>query len=148
VTRLILDYSREEAKKVVKVGFEREDSIKKYHDYGNRIVGATPAGLASFGSEVQVQIPRDQEEPDETRVWVKGEPRLETNIFAQPTKYKSQFIDTLRRIRAEENAPELMKRHRRNTKEVQKAKKMGSGAESFLIVFFAVLLLTYLFLLL
>jgi len=95
MTSIVLDYSRENAKTLIKAAFENTNGIKQYHDDGHRIIGKSGMGFSSYGEQIVVEIPETQTSDDETMITITAEKEVATNITANPEKYKSRFLEQL-----------------------------------------------------
>ncbi|SEH12117.1 hypothetical protein SAMN04487967_0661 [Natronorubrum sediminis] len=102
MTTLVLDYSRDEARTLVKAAFEMVGSIETYFDDGIRVTGRTGGSFVSYGEVIRVEIPEQQSDDDRTMISVIAEREVAMNITSRPEAYKSQFIQSLETFRGHE----------------------------------------------
>ena len=92
----------EEAKIVVKEALQRTEGISKVEEGGHQIVGKTgisfPRVLWSYGENVYIEF-SDPDEDGKIPIEVRAEKSIWTNIFAQPEKFKREFLSELDEIR-------------------------------------------------
>lgn len=100
MTTVMLDYPRDEAKTLVKLGFENTDTIKTYFDAGPKVIGKTGphrVGLfsLSYGEKLIVEVPEVQSDEDQTRIEVTGERAFSFNAASDPETIESEFMNEL-----------------------------------------------------
>lgn len=152
MTSILLEYSREDAKTVIKSAFERTSGIKEYADDGHRIIGKTGMGIASYGEKVIVEIPETQSAEDETMISVSAEKEVSVNVTANPDKYKSRFLQELETLRGRDIGAILDDLSGQispeQTKEVNGADQMRDGSSNVVLVVIATMVIMFFFMML
>lgn len=135
MTSLSLDYTRDDAKTLVKAAFERTRGIENYFDDGHRIIGKTGSRVTSYGETVIVEIPENQPSAAETMITVRAEKEVEMNVTADPEQYKSRFLTELERIRGHP-VDHVLKTfdEEYRSKEVQRLDDLTSGHDTLKVV--------------
>lgn len=87
-----LEAGQADAIDIAKLAFEYTSGIKTYIQHGNRVIGKTGAGLASYGEKVIVECQQAGGDDKQTVLTVSGEKEVSTNITANPEKYVRQFV--------------------------------------------------------
>lgn len=121
MTKVTVPHAREDAPDVVEAALERTDCISmvEVETGGDVLVGVTNGRLTSFGEEVVVELPPDDDsetladatrlnvenldsgEEPRTVVSVTAHARKSYNLSANPSKSKSDFIETLHEVKHE-----------------------------------------------
>jgi len=107
-TLLDLDCSADEASSAVKAVFERMDSISEYYHDDDRIIGKTGPRLSSWGEAVIVTI-NENGRPGETTIAVTAEQDNGLDLFADPERYRTEFVDHVEDRNVEDNLLEPSK---------------------------------------
>jgi len=102
MTNLLLDYSPEEAQKVMKEAFRRTEGIIRVEEGSYQIVGKTgiqfPRVLWSWGENVYVDF-SDQTDNGKIPIEVWADKAIWMNIGSNPEKFKRRFLDELKEVR-------------------------------------------------
>lgn len=102
MTNLLLDYSPEEAQKVMKEAFRRTEGIIRVEEGSYQLVGKTgiqfPRVLWSWGENVYVDF-SDQTDDGKIPIEVWADKAIWMNIGANPEKFKRRFLDELKEVR-------------------------------------------------
>ena len=148
VESIELDYPLIDAIDVAKLAFEYTEGVKTYAQEGNRIVGKTGAGLASYGEEVTVDCRELNNDGDRTLMTVSGSKEVATNVTANPDEYVRRFVSAVHDLngRPMTEIVDLADRQlaANGTKEVTDSDQQASGTW-LLYAAFAVIVLFMLF---
>lgn len=149
MSTLNLEYSREDAKTLVKLAFEATKGIETYHDNGIRIVGKTGFSLSSYGEIITVEIPENQPSEKETVISVSSEKEVSMNVTANPQKYEDRFFSVLNKMRGrpvDELLDEVGHTITNNgSKEVQSTEQQADGSSYLGLILALVFILMFFF---
>lgn len=146
-----LEYTREDAKDLIKLAFENTHGIKTYNDNGVKITGKTGGSLTSYGEIITVDVPEGQSSEGETMISVQSEKEVEMNITANPDKYESRFISVLNSLRGKP-IEEILDEHSDSvtegtTKEVASTNEQADGKNLLYVVLAIVFIMMFIFIL-
>lgn len=154
MTTVALDHPREEAKTILKASLERMAAIDAYTDEGQRLVGQQAASLTGGnGARLLVDVPEMQEHEATTVVEVTVEKEVAIDVATSPEDIKSEFLDTVNRLREKDVETLLDEMSREMTpeesKEVASSAAFGDAQSTigkrFVIIFVVLMVFTLLF---
>ncbi|WP_336357582.1 hypothetical protein [Haloarcula sp. CGMCC 1.6347] len=145
MTTIVLNHSREDAKVIIKASMEKSDSIDKYTDEGQRILGQQEASLTGGnGARLMVDISEAQKQTNQVEIEVTAEKEVSVDIATSPEDIKSEFLSLINELREREIA-ELVEEMNQavESKEVSNSAEFSDAqstlAKRFLIVFTSIM---------
>jgi hypothetical protein len=144
-----LNYSRDDAKTLIKIALENTDGIKTYYDNGIKITGKTGFSLGSYGEKVIIEIPENQPDESTTMIHVSSKKEVEMNITSNPQKYEDRVVSFINHVRGME-IDAIIREYGKNIrqgdyKEVNSPEQQADGSSMLVPIIVLILVLTFLF---